>query len=43
MDNQIGATPSSDVSAITVPTIPSADSKNNFPSQAEKYFNVVPV
>ena len=43
MDNQMGATPSSDVSAITVPTIPSADYKNNFPAQAERYFNVVPV
>ena len=43
MDNQIGAAPSSDVSAITVPTIPSADYKNNFPAQAERYFNVVPV
>ena len=43
MDNQIGATPSSDVSAASVPTIPSADYKNNFPAQAEKYFNVVPV
>ena len=43
MDNQIGATPSSDVSAATVPTIPSADYKNNFPAQAERYFNVVPV
>ena len=43
MDNQMGATPSSDVSAVTVPNIPSADYKNNFPAQAEKYFNVVPV
>ena len=43
MDNQMGATPSSDVSAATVPTIPSADYKNNFPAQAERYFNVVPV
>ena len=43
MDNQLGATPSSDVSAVTVPNIPSADYKNNFPAQAEKYFNVVPV
>ena len=43
MDNQMGATPSSEVSAATVPTIPSADYKNNFPAQAERYFNVVPV
>ena len=43
MNNQMGATPSSDVSAATVPTIPSADYKNNFPAQAERYFNVVPV
>ena len=43
MNNQIGATPSSDVSAATVPTIPSSDYKNNFPAQAERYFNVVPV
>ena len=43
MDNQIGATPSSNINAVSIPVIPSSDYLNNYTLQAQHHYNVVSV
>ena len=42
-NNEIATTPSSNINAVAVPSIPSSDYANNYPLHAQHFFNVVSV